>query len=355
MDIKSAVKDMWLEIFDNESRDWTQMYFDKVYSETNNHIKLCDTTIASSLMLEPYKMNFLNTEIGLGYIMGAMTRSDFRNQGLMNALMKETLISVKDQYPLIALIPANRELFGFYGKMGFATVFYNDVQHYTSIHKFHNSGRNIINTSFSINELFEFYHKIELNIPNRVLHSHDNFENLIWDNNLDGGKIFVVSNDNKITGIAFVVPNPNRSDIIVRDILVVDEEAELDLLNAIKEFYFDKDMVVEAMVSHVCHVPKEKGMIRIANVKKLLELIAQNDLDRQVTIKISDELIPGNSGIYNINQGQVTYTSKYYNFSERIDDDVDIRTLAEILFNTPANGELFKLPAHRASMTLMLD
>ena len=92
------------------------------------------------------------------------------------------------------------------------------------------------------------------------------------------------------------------------------------------------------------------GMARITDVSLLLGAVAANDAKAEQVIRVHDSLIPQNNGVYIISGGTVTYADSTI---RRLTLDVDVTTLAKIIFNSPRVGAVFGLSSLRPTLQLM--
>ena len=127
--------------FPRESRAWTDWFFREVFRPDEALVQDVSTdgkeTAASALMMMPYQFSYQGVILGMSYIYGAGTMPRFRGRGLMHGLMEDALRrSHLAGDALCALVPAERRLYFFYDKFGFETVFYDDEERYTSLHRF---------------------------------------------------------------------------------------------------------------------------------------------------------------------------------------------------------------------------
>ena len=344
------VKSLWTESF-NETESWIDGFFRDFYREDTLDYFENDGEMVCSLLRIPYRMNFQWSLVPMGYIMGACTRKDCRKKGWMEKLLRNSLIDSYENGDLfMALIPRDRPLYFYYDKFDFATVFYIKEDRYTSMHNFHGSGEFTPMTGLSAGLLDSFVRKIEEQMANRVVHSLGDLAGILWDLKEDGGKVVAVG-DTAVRGVAFVIPK--EGEVVVRECLTVDDEKVLpDLLQAVKNKYPEFDMVIERTPKPEDRALEARGMLRIINVKRVLEKIATHHRALRQAIKIKDSLIPQNNHIFIIDNGLVVENDDW---KGKIDNEMDIKTLAEVLFNTSATGSLFGLPAHRPSMSLMMD
>lgn len=341
---------LWQESF-GDSRQWIEKYFRYVLNPEFNISLSHGDKLCSSLFLVPYKMNLYGKELSCSYVSGACTDIRMRHNGYMSQLMKRALDKSFNQGDdFMVLIPANRSLYGYYDHFNFATVFYVNRQHYTSLHNFHGEGLNIRTENLNEDKIWEYFSTKEKEMSGRILHSRKDLHNILWDVEDDSGKIIAVEKNGEISGISFVVPEENA--VIVKEIMADNDSAEKDLLTYITGDYPGKDIIIEARVGNSDHIMEAKGMLRIVNVRKVLESIAETYPDISQVIKITDNILKENNNIFRIHRGKVEIVT---DSRLETDNEMDIKTLAEVLFSSSATGKLFGLPSFRPSMSLMME
>lgn len=146
MNRKEEIKRIWSECF-NDSREYVDMYFDRVYNDADGMLLERNGKVVSSLLLQRYAMLIGNREVCVSYVAGAATRRSARGNGYMSQLMCEALIASRERGDMLCtLIPAHDWLYFFYDRFDFSTVFYVDRQRFTSLHAFSGEGITIVST-----------------------------------------------------------------------------------------------------------------------------------------------------------------------------------------------------------------
>lgn len=352
MTLKNEIKNNWQDIF-GDTREWIEGYFNEIYDDDDWLAITGENEIVSALSLPRYSMTYQGTTVPVGYIYGAFTRHGYRRKGYMGRLLNEALEkSFRRGDVFMNLIPASRELFFFYGRFGFATVFYIERQHYTSVHEFHSDIRYGVKESNDISSLFCYYNNRESYLVNRVMHSPKQFADVVWDNAVSGGRIFTAREADTLKGVAFAIPEGDGNAVVVKELLSDSEDVDIALLAGVRAAFPQLDIVVERRpVENPVHLDAQ-GMLRIVNVHGALRAVAREHKDITLTLKITDPLIEENNNIFHLSAGDVTVVNHRYG---KIDSEIDVKVLAEVLFSTSATGSLFGLPSARPSMALMLD
>ena len=347
MDKKSEVKRLFTSGF-KESAEWTDWFFNNVYSNENALIAYDGVQPAACLMLDPYTLKLGETSVDMGYISCCTTAQQYRRRGYMSRLIDEALREAANRgYTLASLIPASERLYFFYDHFGFSTIFYADEQRYTSLHHFQKSER-FVETP----PTFEGFHKLELSHRSVVLHSERDYKNAVDDNAIDRGEHISIADKETGEPAATLFAAIGSNAAVVRYILSTSDEATDSLLAILRERIGERMIIVWTPPSDEPYFLKSKGMGRIVNAEKIFEAIASQFPQTEQTIRIHDNLLPENNGVFIIKHGKVERTNSTI---RRLTLDVSIETLAKIIFNSRRIGETFSLPTFRPAMALMLD
>lgn len=351
---KAIVRQIWQECF-NDSRRWMDMFFSDVYDDEEALVLEYNGRAVSSMLLRRYAMSLHGEEISAGYVSGAATRRHDRGHGYMSELISIALRHARHRGDLlVSLIPASRRLFGFYGRLGFSTVFYIKEDRYTSRHSFAPCGSYICVDNIDTDEVFDFFRSRELKRDGSLIHSRDDFRSILKDNLIDGGAVVAIRHEatDDIAALGFATVDEDDNRVVVKDVLAVDEDASEGLLYQYRRLYPDKSFTVIRPVCQGAVPIASRGMARIVNVGETLAVIARRFPDLKLNIRVSDDLIGDNNAVFMMDSGQVSTTS---DCGVRLDLDVTVQTLALILFSTPEVGDVFGLPSLRPYMALMLE
>lgn len=364
MSRKDEIKRMWADIF-GDSSEYVDMYFDRVYSDSDAMTLCADGHVVSSLLLQPYAMTFHGREAAASYIAGAATRRNMRGRGLMSALMADALDASRARGDIITcLIPASGYLYRYYSRFGFATVAFTDVMRYTSLHAFAAPEDEEPEEFKPVDDLFDervsdAVATFERDLPQAtVLHSRHDYLNILDDLSLDGGICAAVTDaGGNIAAIGWARPAPDGSGVIrVDELLYRTDAARLAVLRLMRAKWPDTPFTILGPVLNGSRrQPVKRGMARIVNAAKALGIIAAANPGLRLTLRITDPLMTVNTGIYRIARGECIRTDDTEPSPEHLDFDIDIVTLAELIFSSPEIGAITGLPAQRLRMALMLD
>lgn len=331
---------------------WNNWFFDHVYHDDNAMLIVQEDTPLSCLILEPYTFKFHNEELPLAYFSGITTYYKARGRGYMRQLLTEALRTAFERgYAFSGLIPAERHLFFLYDRFGFATVIFNDIERYTSLHRFAN------HEGFSISSPdFETYSMLEKSRPLSVIHNMENFVNILGDIEHDEGIAVQATSDcGKKNAIGFATASD--TEIHVSELLFNDEAAKEVVLGEIKNhFSLELPVVVKLPVVEGNYARlRERGMLRIINVEKVLNSLAAQYPEITMNIRIRDDIIEQNNGFFSIKSGRCVLLTAEEKGNYDISLDVTTNILTKILFSSETTGKIFGIPAAHPVMALMLD
>lgn len=356
MDKQAEVQKIWQERF-KDSRQWMTEVFSRIYSDKDALIEAdADGVICSSMLLRPYRMAYSGNIFPVSYIYGATTRKQLQGKGYMSQLMMKALNESFSRGDIFCcLIPANRRLYGFYDRFGFATVFYVDEQRYTIDHQFAlPSPEYIIEENvYDLDELAEAYTALGSREVATVLHDAADFKTILIDNSIDNGLKAIVRSriDNSI--LAFAFATVKNDEIVVHSLHSTDEAAAGQALQSIKNRVGQKQLVVVAPPSRLNVINKARGMARIVNVEKYLTVLAQNDKAISLRVKVKDPIIEANNGCFVVKNGTVKRVE--YENGVKVDYEANASVFTSIAFSKPHIGALFGLPTQIPVIELMLE
>lgn len=351
MNKKEEVKKIWTECFD-DSREFVEMFFSRVYKDSDALVLERGGKVVSSMLLQPYSMKFQGTEVTTGYICGAGTRRAARGNGYMSELMVEALNTALERgFMTCSLIPAHDWLYFYYDRFDFSTVYYYDPQRFTSLHAFTPEGNYTRVEDPYLPEVYEAFHTFEMNRQCAVLHSQRDFLNILDDLSHDGG-IFVAVRDESGTVAAIGCAAPAAGRLLVKELLGGSEDAKEAVLEVMRNEFPDIPVSVYTPADTVGRKPYSRGMARIVNAPLCLGVIAAANPKFRCKIRINDRLMPYNSHTYIIKEGLCTIDAGY---TGKLDFDVNADTFNRIVFSSAAIGDVLDFPSERPYMSLMLD
>ncbi len=326
--MKQEIMDLWKVCF-NDTEEFIRFYFEKKYREENVLVARNHTgAVIAALQTPLYSMTYANTEIPVGYILGACTHPLERGRGIMTGLLKEAFSMLrKRKIPMSVLIPADEWLFDYYGKMGYATVFDYTLEHYICPEKpLTNEFRvEVIRDEALLDRsLYVYLRKMMRQRSCCVQHDQEDFKTIVGDLRLAEGFLVVVYCKMEIVGMAFAAPNGNH--VLIQDWVYNSDEVKQRIL---WEVMINLDMAeIYCRALPAGRNEMHRGMARVLDVEYLMQLYAKNHPEQNINLKITDDLIPENTGIYLVCDGGVC---RHHDESIPVDATLNERELVQLL------------------------
>ncbi|MDE6018535.1 MAG: GNAT family N-acetyltransferase [Muribaculaceae bacterium] len=120
---RQDMMELWKETFHDSNR-YIELVFDAYFQIDNIFVRYDGDTLIASMLCVPYEFSTVSEGVrkklkGM-YLCGLATRPEYRKRGIMSGLIKEAEANIKKRgYDLTFLIPADRHLRDYYGKMGY--------------------------------------------------------------------------------------------------------------------------------------------------------------------------------------------------------------------------------------------
>ena len=248
------------------------------------------------LYMLPYQMNLGGTPLSISYVAGVSTAPEYRNRHLMRSLLTSTL-QENTQSAIAILLPAEDWLYDYYATFGFAAVGGTEEQVVERAEATYDcppsGGRE------SLTELYEFYLKSVVSRECGIVHSWDDFQTIVMDNRLSGGKIVSIAEKGRIVGLAFCYPG--AESIRIKELLCDDNRREL-LLKKVLSSYPNATVIEEVRQPG----RKRFAMARILDVEQVLAALSKRNPGWSCEISVADPLIEKNNGIFHVAGGRIT-------------------------------------------------
>ena len=118
--ITKETRELWKLVF-NDPEPFMDLYFSKVYKNEYNYTCQIDHHVVAALQALPYRMLYHGQELPTAYMSGVSVHPDFRKQDIGNNLMHQAHFAIYYKGAVLAtLIPAEKWLYEWYGKCGYA-------------------------------------------------------------------------------------------------------------------------------------------------------------------------------------------------------------------------------------------
>ena len=350
-DDRRRVMDLWQTCFHDRS-DFLELFFSRKYTPHNTRVAMRGDTLCSALQHLPYMMSLWNGEQPLSYFAGLSTAPQERGRGLMSHLIRESFYTLhRRNIPLAALIPAEESLYGYYRRFGFETVFYREERVYRCEGDAAVGGD--AGTVPDDDTLYETWQRLTAARRCTVLHLHDDFAVVLADvRNAGGDAVCVCDADGCPSAMAWAVPAD--STVRVLDLAAVDSAAFAALLQMLYRRYGccrlsvacppeTPDVEPVHFADGGTPVPESKtlvptGMARVVDAVALLDAYAESYPNRSLSIRLSDDMIPENTGIYIMKEG---CSQKQPSSDMAVDYDFDMPAFTRWIFTEAAGTKPF--------------
>ena len=308
--------ELWQDIFQDD-KTFIEKYFATFLNyKTFYHISEKDNLISCLIACE-YQWLWHKMTFPFAYLSGILTDNKFRGQGFASKLINHTLNNLYIQeFYLCGLIAAKNSLVYYYNRFEF-------IKCNNSAHEIFskNSADEILMSKYIFvtqpNIMNNQYSKFFTCIDNAVKHTNNT---LSLYNNEEYLRFCVTYRG---TNKAFAVGKEMKDFIELLHIDFNDLESKQVLLSFIAK-KLNKD--VKISTSH-------NTMIRIINVRKILELYATKSCFTDMRIHITDDIIQENNIMVEIKDGKLRDVENSYGIKT-----VSIKDLTTMLFS---NGRMF--------------
>jgi predicted GNAT family N-acyltransferase len=288
---KKQIKHLWETVFD-DSNEFTQLYFKKVYKDENALVIEKNGQVASALQMLSYSMTFYGTEISVAYISGACTLPSEQGKGLMGQLLQKAFEEMKrKKIALSVLIPAQKDLFNYYRAHGYTEIFEYSLKIYTRSEHIEpdQDGLFVLQAKKPDETIYTYFEGKSRGRPVSIQHSYDDFAVILKDLRISNGELFVTfDSDNQLVGMAFVSSpeiktKPEESSILIKEILYDNEHVKNRMLYEITKRH--------NLVKAVYRIPFNNsavtypyGMARVIDTELLINLWASTHPESSLTV-----------------------------------------------------------------------
>ncbi len=348
--LKKEVMQMWKICF-GDSDDFMEMYFRTKYRNENTLVKVVDGKAVASLQMLPYEMTFGKNSISTAYISGACTLPEERKKGYMDELLNVSFTEMKKRnISVTTLIPQEDWLVGFYEKFGYTEMFDIREQKIRLPEYVKNIGFEVKQATMDdVLLVAEYCNRIVENQDLTIQKTINDWKAVFEDYFLANGKIFIASNQNKISGVCFVTQNNNS--LFIKNLLFDNLAAKEILLSFIGKFYTTSKAI---LISNEGGNDSEPlGMARIIDAEKIISLYAEKYPDLKFIIKVIDKQSAWNNKTYCIDSRKCIISTNL-----KPDFEVSINLLTRLLFGyriDELSEEYSIFPTESAVMSLMME
>ena len=225
-----AMMRLWQDTF-GDSDAFVRLFFTRVYRPQNALTLSRDGRLAAMLHIVPYRLRVGRRTLPAAYICGVSTRPEARGQGLMTALMRRALRTMRRRgFALTTLIPAEPWLFDVYARLGY-------------VHPIQTCDERIATADLPLAppdvriapctdaRFYAAFDRLERRRPCAILHTARDFDTIRLDCESDGGRVLVALADGRPAGFLFEAPEEGGV-VRVKELLAEDADTETALLRA---------------------------------------------------------------------------------------------------------------------------
>lgn len=331
MSKQEEIMNLWRICF-TDTEDFIRFYFERKYHEQDTTVRMENEQVVSALQMLPYPMTWHGKTVMTSYISGACTHPSARSKGIMRQLLTDSFHVMKNRKNAFSiLIPQEPWLFDYYKRAGYAPVLaYTPENYYLSVRNNNPAVCFPARENLNPEELYPYFKRHMETRENCVQHTAEDFKTILDDLYLSGGALLLLrENENKIKGMAFALPCPDK--ILVNE-LFYESDTEKEALLQAAAHKWEKGEIE-------CRVPVRtgkkitlKGMARIIDVFQVLSVYASTHPRKTLFLRVTDNDLPSNNGYYRIMNGRAFRTGAGIH---KTDHDMNIEELTQLLFENP--------------------
>lgn len=251
------IKELWLNIFEDETIESTEFYFKNCYNKDNTYLLKNNDEIVSGMQIVPYQMMINNKQEDNYFILGVFTKKEYQKQGLMKKLMNKVLSLDIYRNKRIYLQAYNPEI---YKSFGFIPSHYHNV--YEPDYNFYSKQEHdIIIKDFNSEMLVLLYNKYVENFDEYRYRDSNYYEWYIERTRSFNQNIAVFKHNNEIEGYAVYSIN----DLLyVSEIIYVNHEALERMISTL----FSLKQKIEIETDLLCNI--------IGTKKEIITMLSNN-------------------------------------------------------------------------------
>ena len=250
---KREIAKLW-QISFNDSAEYIELFFDRVYKPENTLVIKRNGLIASTLQMVPYQAKIGDEIVPFAYICGACTHPLERGKGLMKSLLDHAKRKMKRQgYHFSIVIPAEPSLFNFYRDLGFTSLISHVIEKRSFNVCLSNEAEKKSDYSFEActSNHFPYFDRNQNECQQTILHDDYDFETILQELNCCDDKAIVALKDNTTVGMAFAEKNSADTNTpLIKKIFADNEEVQNALCRHIAKVFDNQEVIVHFPLQH---------------------------------------------------------------------------------------------------------
>ena len=295
-------RQLWHEVF-GDSLESVSRFFGHIYREDEAFVTYVDGQAASMLLAPRLTLRIEEgIHLPIGYLCGIATHPDHRGKGMSSKLIRQALRKERERGDIFStLIPAEASLCAFYQKnAGFTPAFseWITTEQEALIQDLHGTGP-------GAQTLVDFLSQAEGSSPTPlVLHDEAWWYAVLEDYQLSEGYRIYIHEDGRglFDGVLFIMVQ-STNEVWVRAAFGQIEACK-DLLQDLANQY-PQHTFRYFLPTPLTATPQPKGMLRLLNLRRLLELYLQHHPEETRAFAYRDPLFPEEDGYYLLKGGRV--------------------------------------------------
>ncbi len=302
-------KQLWCDVF-KDDKEFVEQYFDVFCNDKSFHYIANKHNLISALLSCDYSWYCWQTQIPFAYLSGIVTNEDFRRQGYGSKLILNSFDKLCNDYYLCGLIAEEDSLKDYYQKFSFISLPDKKEEIFNRI----DINRLLIDTYFLIKDADITSSNYSRCFTYRDYSISHTFNTLSLYNQ-ERYLRFAITYQGTLR--AFTVGLKTKNFIELLDLYAVNSQAKYAMLSLLAHTY-KKDIKTLA---------QKNAMIRILNVRKLLEIYAKQNCAIDLSLHIEDRLIANNNITVRIHDSIVEDVANSYRIKS-----ISIEDLTTLLF-----------------------
>ena len=288
-----AARSLWEEVFCEDSVEFTDYYFQQKADKNIGYV-IGQEPYDAMMFRTPYHLHMKKEQRIISYIVGVATRKECRHRGYMRNLLLHSFQEMyEEKQPFTFLMPANPDI---YEPFDFRYIYERDVwklKEGVRIEDWLETGKLtqhcVWNGLYRVSEVQKQFPNIPIldmlaEFANEYLKKHyhvyvhrdeEYYEMQMKESRAQKGDIYAVFEQGEIT--AFFLYAKEGNEVFIQEVI----EAEEGILHFLQKEEKKKPVI----------------MARIIHLEEMMKLVCSKEY-RKFTIKIEDDLIPRNAGIY---------------------------------------------------------
>ncbi|MDY5814238.1 MAG: GNAT family N-acetyltransferase [Bacteroides sp.] len=304
VDTRQQAKQLWQICFDDRP-EFVDLYFKQRFRmEEHLDIRHTEHGMIAALQALPYRLRWAHTTVNMGYISGACTHPAHRGKGVMTRLLERSLEMMSGRGDVFSiLIPAEPWLFGYYARMGYATVFHRRAVELPIAPPMATDTAVAIDASSTWTPaLTAFAQEMGALRPCCVQHDLRDLPTVWADLRLSHGCCLLAHRSHRPCGWLMAVPLEGDAWQI-NELTAGDEAARQALLAAFVHRHRPTSLQSHEAVPATHRRATPYGMLRVLRPYEALTAYAQAHPHERLNLCLTDEQLPANNGHYLVEDG----------------------------------------------------